>query len=830
MGNKHGKNNYMKVCKTEHIMLMVLPNSESHRIGARYLSIFCLCLFFCVILPVDLRSQKKMEVLQVGQSNQPMHELQAELFLKSSKTYRAECDYNKALEYGYKALAEIEKTSDKPKIAESINYIGILQRQLNKYDHALHYYQLAQNLNEESKNKQGTVKNLNNIGIVYRHLKQYDKALDYYLKAVQIKNEIGDKSGLSKTLNNIGILFRKLGDYNKSLQYLEQSLKIKEEESDTIGTAKTLNNIGIVYKDLNQHHKAIDYLSQSLQLKSEHNNPIGVAITYNNMGIVYGRMDQYNKALNYYQKSLALKAKTCHQYDFALLYNNIGGTLSRLGDYAEARLYLDRAREIAKRLNDVELITENYRYSSELYSLEKKYEKAFYDYEQYSLLKDSMQALQNEQNVTHIEAKYDFKKKEDELKYLEDKRVYAIKMTALLILLAIFMATLVIYVRSRLKNKNNLLLKQKNSELERQKTALKESQSQYWQLVENAGEVILVEQNGLCKYVNSRMISTLGYQPDQLTGTSIYKIVHPEDKPLLKASLNHISRDEKSPMVVTFRALNKALEFKWIEINTVQFIWEGKPASLNFLSDITERRLQQEALSQAKDKAEESDRLKSAFLANMSHEIRTPMNAILGFTDLLKQSQPNDEERDAYINIIDEGGQRMLSIINDVIDISKIESGQMQVRKTMVNLGEQVRLTHKLLQHEAHKKNLIFEIAIDHETQCHTDQEKIQAVLTNLVKNAIKFTHKGHVKFGFTTKGDNINFFVEDTGSGIQKAKQTHIFERFVQAEQAFPQEGTGLGLAISKAFVEMLDGIIWLESEPGKGSSFFFTIPVTSQ
>ncbi|WP_185957573.1 tetratricopeptide repeat protein [Saccharicrinis carchari] len=772
----------------------------------------------------------KNETVQTKLSNKQTHIQRAYALLNTSKAYRASCEYNKALEYGFEALAEIEKTNDKPKIAESLNYIGILQRQLNKYDQALQYYQQARNLNEESKNKQGCVKNLNNIGIAYRHLKQYDKALDYYLQAVQLKNEIGDKSGLSKTLNNIGILFRKLGDHNKSLQYLEQSLKLKEEYNDTISTAKTLNNIGIVYKDLNQHQKALDYLLQSLQFKEELNNTIGIAVTYNNIGSVYGSLEQHTKALEYYQKSLSLRKKSCHPKDIALLYNNIGGTLIQLGNYAKARLHLDWARDIAKELNNIELITENYQHSSELYTLERNYEKAYRDYMLLSLLKDSMQSLQNKQNVKHIEAQYNFSKKEEELKYLEEQRIFAIKMTALLILLAVFMTSIVIYIAYRLKNKNNLLLKHKNSELEQQKTALKESQLRYRQLVENAGEVILVEQGGLCKYVNKRITATLGYQPDQLTGTSIYKIVHPEDKPLLKASLKHISKNEKAPVVLTFRALNKALEFKWIEINTVRFIWEGKPASLSFLEDITERKLQEEALSKAKKKAEESDRLKTAFLANMSHEIRTPMNAILGFTDLLKQSQPNEKEREAYINIIDHGGQLLLSIINDIIDISKIESGQMTVRNTMVNLSQQVRLTHKLLQHEAYKKNLRFEISIDQETECYTDQEKIQAILTNLVKNAIKFTHSGHVKFGFETKGDNIRFFVEDSGLGIKKDRQPYIFERFVQAEQAFPQEGTGLGLAISKAFVEMLNGNIWLESEPGKGSTFYFTIPAFPQ
>ncbi len=236
-------------------------------------------------------------------------------------------------------------------------------------------------------------------------------------------------------------------------------------------------------------------------------------------------------------------------------------------------------------------------------------------------------------------------------------------------------------------------------------------------------------------------------------------------------------------------------------------------------------------LKQAKEKAEESDRLKSAFLANMSHEIRTPMNGILGFADLLKEPDLSGDEQNQYVGIIEKSGQRMLNIINDLIDISKIEAGQMDLIVSEANINDQIDFLYTFFKPEAEAKNtnLTYEKALsDSLSNIITDKEKLYAILTNLLKNAIKFTDKGKIEFGYVKKENNIEFFVKDTGMGIAKDRQQAIFERFVQADLNIskPYEGAGLGLAITKAYLQMLGGEIWLESDLGKGSSFYFTIP----
>jgi signal transduction histidine kinase/CheY-like chemotaxis protein len=233
----------------------------------------------------------------------------------------------------------------------------------------------------------------------------------------------------------------------------------------------------------------------------------------------------------------------------------------------------------------------------------------------------------------------------------------------------------------------------------------------------------------------------------------------------------------------------------------------------------------------AKEDAEKSDRLKSAFLANMSHEIRTPMNGILGFAELLKEPKLSGEEQKEFIGIIEKSGTRMLNIINNLIDISKVEAGEMKVSISETNIDEQLEYIYSLFKAEVENKgmHLVYRKRTDSKvTKIKTDTEKIYAILTNLVKNAIKFTNEGSIEYGYDLRESEIEFFVKDTGIGIPENRQEDIFNRFVQADidDKLAFQGAGLGLSITKAYVEILGGKIWVKSEVGRGSQFFFLIP----
>ncbi len=233
----------------------------------------------------------------------------------------------------------------------------------------------------------------------------------------------------------------------------------------------------------------------------------------------------------------------------------------------------------------------------------------------------------------------------------------------------------------------------------------------------------------------------------------------------------------------------------------------------------------------AKEQAQESERLKSAFLANMSHEIRTPMNGILGFAGLLKEPDLSGKDHLEYIGIIEKSGVRMLNIINDIIDISKIESGQMNVVISKTDINEQIKYIFTFFKPEIEAKGMScsYKTGLSSEKAViKTDREKIFAILTNLVKNAIKFSDKGTIELGYSKKGQFLEFFVKDTGIGIPEDRVEAIFERFIQADinDKRALQGAGLGLSITKAYIELLGGNIRVESKLDIGSTFYFTIP----
>ncbi len=321
----------------------------------------------------------------------------------------------------------------------------------------------------------------------------------------------------------------------------------------------------------------------------------------------------------------------------------------------------------------------------------------------------------------------------------------------------------------------------------------------------------------------------------------IEKAIHPEDRKKVEQS-NLSVINENKPFPVEYRILLKGDTVRYVHAEADEVVLDEKGNSkilTGIVKDVTDYKLIQNELILAKEKAEESDRLKSAFLANMSHEIRTPMNGILGFTSLLQEPHLTGEEQQEYIEIIKKSGDRMLNTVNDIIDISKIEAGQMTVTDSEVNVSEKLRNMYSFFKPEAEKKGIQISLnnsLSEQKSIIQTDKEKLNSILTNLIKNAIKYTDKGSIEIGYkivtTEHAPSLQFYVKDTGVGISDERQEAIFERFIQAdiEDKMARQGSGLGLAITKAYVEMLGGEIWVESKAGEGSTFFFTLPLSAK
>lgn len=381
------------------------------------------------------------------------------------------------------------------------------------------------------------------------------------------------------------------------------------------------------------------------------------------------------------------------------------------------------------------------------------------------------------------------------------------------------------------------------SERKARESEIRESAEDYSRLLNGMNETIwLIDFKGNLVDVNKASVETLGYTKEELLSIGISGI--DPDFRQIEFSEQLMGTEERHNIIETCHFAKDGRKIP-VEICSSIVKYKGCRVILAIARDITirkeleeQRRIQEQVRSElletvmaAKLKAEESERLKMAFLANMSHEIRTPMNGILGFMELLKEPDLEESSRREYIELVNVSGERLLSTINDIIEISKIESGEQQTKLEPVDLEEVIQFYLDFFKRETDAKGIALKIdghITGKKALVLTDRHKLDGILTNLIKNAIKFTIKGSIEFGNYISDDSIVFFVKDTGKGIPADRLQAIFERFVQAENSFARthEGSGLGLAIAKAYVEALDGRIWVVSEPGQGSNFRFIIP----
>ncbi|PID89686.1 MAG: hybrid sensor histidine kinase/response regulator [Bacteroidia bacterium] len=382
-----------------------------------------------------------------------------------------------------------------------------------------------------------------------------------------------------------------------------------------------------------------------------------------------------------------------------------------------------------------------------------------------------------------------------------------------------------------------------------QNFALKVAEEESWKILDNQGFYRKV-----CEQIDDGILIISLEDLKILTiNPSALKHLNLADKNVLQQKINDVFPNEFTKYIYRFiKNLDNKQTLTFVYNCRLQTDYKGLEIHLNIIEnkiiavvrDISKRLATEKELLRAKEKAEESDRLKSTFLSNMSHEIRTPMNGIVGFSGLLDNDNLPGTKRKKYIRIINHSSAQLLSIINDLIDISKIELRQLTLHIQDFNLNELLNEIYSVFDYElTEKEGKNVQIKLqksfsDSNSFIKTDKARLEQILISLIHNSIKFTETGYIEFGYKpiaandTQESSLLFYVKDTGIGISKENQKIIFQRFKKIIEKKPQTGggTGLGLAISEGLVKLLGGRIWVESEIGKGSVFYFTLPFQVQ
>ncbi len=366
---------------------------------------------------------------------------------------------------------------------------------------------------------------------------------------------------------------------------------------------------------------------------------------------------------------------------------------------------------------------------------------------------------------------------------------------------------------------------------------MRESNKKLSTIINNLRGVVFrcnYDEDWTMQYISDGIYELAGYLPNEFINNKIRtftSIIDPDDREMVWRQI-HDALETGYLYTIEYRIITSSGNRKWVWERGRGYYENGLLVALEgFISDITERKRIEEELIRAKEKAEQSDRLKTAFLHNISHEIRTPMNAIVGFTTLLDSPDTTDESRRQYIDIIYQSSNQLLSIITDIVDISNIETGLVKISPSAVSINTLIRNLFEQYRLRTQQQNLVLNFSThldDSEAIVMTDETKVIQIFSNLLNNALRFTRKGRIELGYVVRGDMVEFFVSDTGIGIAPENHEKVFERFFQVEGPSSKQysGTGLGLSISKAYAELLGGKIWVISAPGEGSLFCFSIP----
>ncbi|HON17983.1 MAG TPA: tetratricopeptide repeat protein [Salinivirgaceae bacterium] len=768
--------------------------------------------------------------------------------------------YDEALAMYEESLSIKEQLNDTLGIAAAYSNLGNVYLLLKRYDLAAEYTLKSIEIWENTSSKLGLAQGYNNLAVIHIEQSNFNKALEYLQKGIKIAENIKHNTDLAEIYSNLGVVYEKLGYYDKALQNLQLSLTYLSLTGDLqkkITVYKTISNfytkIGD-YRNAFENMKRVSDLSDSLNRMQLDQKVAELQIKYD--------QEKNQREIDFLRQQTQMQQLQMEsdqmRFNLLLLFTLL---IILLGFLIFSR-YRSNIRH--NKILDQKVQERTATLQKEIIERKQLQEKELQAREQFRYIFNTLPIglVHYNQEGTIIAANQAFASifnipTEDLVSktlssILPDENILsnlekALQRKTINFEHSLFIAGqkrrfFNIYAGSIFSNNGRFLgafgIFEDITERKIFEDKITESETKFRELSESLPEIICeVDTKGRVTYVNRIFYEKLGYTEEQLAaGIHVFRLFGPSERNKLNDFFKNLTAQHTLELQcegviigAQKQKIDILMKIQGIVRNNQIFGIRG------ILIDISERKKYEKELQQAKEKAEQADRLKSLFLANMSHEVRTPMNGILGFSELLRSEELSREEQINYLDIIIKSSNQLIQIIDDIVNISRIEAGEIQLIKRQIDIHQflaDLSLFYSgLISNQKPEIEFITRFMIPGDLKLiKIDNNRIQQVINNLVSNAIKFTDQGSIELGcFLSDNETLKFYVRDTGIGIKPEDQKIIFERFRQAnpENNRRYGGTGLGLTISKALVELMGGDIWVDSEVGKGSTFTFSIPL---
>jgi|GEM_PF-1202837 len=637
------------------------------------------------------------------------------------------------------------------------------------------------------------------LGMYYFENNSFEESEKKYSEALKVYEELNDKEKIAELSNSLGLNYQYLNQYDKSLEYYQKAIELFEIIGNEEKAAISYHDVGTLYNDIEKYSLALFYYEKAIAIYEKYNNTERIAAIYQNIGVLHYNWGNLDQSISFYQKSLNIYERLKDKRCIAISLSNIGLVYEENKRYSKAKEYYEKSLLMFEEIDNQQALVYIFYNLGSIYRNLKNYTKSIeyfknglalskklkmkdyisYNYEALSGLYEEMG--RNTQALNYYK---DYIEVKDSI-FDEDRFNQIAELEA------------------KFQNAQH----QKEIEFLRLNQSIKDSELEK----KEAQNLILIFSSFLIF-----IIALILFLFNRSQKTYSHK---------LNIEIKERKKSESELKILTDE----------LERRVQERTFELKKSNQNLQSEVEKHKLTSKNLEFEKNRAEESDKIKSSFLANISHEVRTPLNAILGFSQMFEQENLPVSKRRDYISKIKVGCKGLTNLIDDIIDFASIESGEARVEKKEFNPHPILEFLHDHFANEILKYNKdSIKLRFDNENSendlvIYTDPVRFKQVLSILLDNAVKFTHEGSIDFGFVnSNNEDIEFYVKDTGIGIDKKHRNTIFERFGQVEEGSTRNygGAGIGLSVAKSLIKMLGGEIRVESTIGVGSTFYIKLP----